>query len=469
MEHQLKIYPLAEPVVHKRRPMTPDERLVLKEKVFRWLKEGLIRKDMYPFPEEGEELASIMGYPYKCFLRLPKEYNQIRMAEDDEEKTGFHTEEGVYCFTHMPRELKNSAATLQRMMEKDLVQGLEETLRKLKRVNIKIDPITSSFGVKEGRFLGHMVTREGLTAISKFIPKLAELKYPIRKVKVVIDGPIEEILKLFGREGRLAKWAAEVWTYDISYIQRKEAEESVVKKFFGQGEQVQKIPDANEGGTFNLSKKLQAKSTPTPRAWRLYMGKEIIEEGLGVGIILVSPDEKMHSYVIRLKFNTSDHAIDCEALLAGLAASISKGMKDLHVFMDSLKLVAQIEGNHTPTMEQEKRVSNRKVGIYKLGSIGRYQNKTIGGGDKQQQEGKSGKGEAIRLRVGGMTQDPLDGQEHIYSQFASSSEQQVSIGIPRAPPLTENGLTNRREKLNLNLEGLAAASSSTMEEGDDIK
>ncbi|GJR99944.1 hypothetical protein Tco_0316453 [Tanacetum coccineum] len=44
---------------------------------------------------------------------------QIRMAEDDKEKTGFYTKEGVYCFTHMPKELKNSAATLQRMMEKD--------------------------------------------------------------------------------------------------------------------------------------------------------------------------------------------------------------------------------------------------------------------------------------------------------------------------------------------------------------
>ncbi|GKG19436.1 hypothetical protein Tco_0376535, partial [Tanacetum coccineum] len=44
MEHQLKIYPLAEPMVHKRRPMAPEGRLALKEKVFRWLKEGLIRK-----------------------------------------------------------------------------------------------------------------------------------------------------------------------------------------------------------------------------------------------------------------------------------------------------------------------------------------------------------------------------------------------------------------------------------------
>ncbi|GKE97270.1 reverse transcriptase domain-containing protein [Tanacetum coccineum] len=85
------------------------------------------------------------------------------------------------------------------------------------------------------------------------------------------------------------------------------------------------------------------------------MGKESIEEGSGVGIILVSPNEKMNSYAIYLKFNASDHVMDYEALLAGLVASVSKGMKDLHVFMDSPKLVAQIEGNHTPAMEQERK------------------------------------------------------------------------------------------------------------------
>ncbi|GJS33942.1 hypothetical protein Tco_0532324 [Tanacetum coccineum] len=372
-------------------------------------------KDMYPFLKEGEGLASIMGYPYKCFLRLLKDYSQIRMTEDDEEKTGIHTEEGVYYFTHMPKELKNSADTLQKMMKKlDLVQDVEEILRKLKRVNIKIDPVTSLFRVKEGRFFGYMVTNEGvradpkkvqaiilsltpkspnqirslflqLTAISKFIPKMAELQYLIRKVRMrfktteesgwmneaeealqrikrklnklqtldvliedeilmlclrqkdetissvllveregiqipvsYVSRPLQgmeicytptekiEILKLSEKEGRLAKWAAEIRTYDISYIQRKEAEGSIVKKFFGQGEQVQETLDANEGGTFNLNKKLQEKSTPTPRAQRL-------------------------------------------------AASLSKCMKDLHVSMDSPKLVAQTEGNHTPATEQERK------------------------------------------------------------------------------------------------------------------
>ncbi|GJT72048.1 reverse transcriptase domain-containing protein [Tanacetum coccineum] len=166
---------------------------------------------------------------------------------------------------------------------------------------------------------------------------------------------MEEILKLSEKEGRLAKWAAEVRTYDISYILRKEVEGPVMKKFFGQGEQVKRTPYANEGGTLTLSKKLQAKSTPTPRAWRLYLGKEIIEEGSGVGIILVSPEEKMHSYAIRLKFNASSHVMDCEALLAGLAASTNQGMKDLHVFIDSLTLVAQVERSHTPAIEHKKK------------------------------------------------------------------------------------------------------------------
>ncbi|GJX86144.1 reverse transcriptase domain-containing protein [Tanacetum coccineum] len=63
----------------------------------------------------------------------------------------------------------------------------------------------------------------------------------------------------------------------------------------------------------------------------------------------------MYSYAIRLKFKASNCAMDCEALLARLAASANQGMKDLHVFIDSLTLVAQVEGNHTPATEHERK------------------------------------------------------------------------------------------------------------------
>ncbi|GKC57357.1 reverse transcriptase domain-containing protein [Tanacetum coccineum] len=159
-------------------------------------------KDMYLFPEVDEELASLMGYQHKCFLRLPKGYNHIRMLEGDEEKTGFHTEEGVYCFTHMPKELKNSAATLQRMADKvladhngrnvevyleeivvksrseqSLIQDVEETLDKLRRVNVKIDSSKYTFGMEEGKFLGYLAN------INRFVPKLPELMHPICNVR----------------------------------------------------------------------------------------------------------------------------------------------------------------------------------------------------------------------------------------------------------------------------------------------
>ncbi|GJS66601.1 hypothetical protein Tco_0681165 [Tanacetum coccineum] len=188
-----------------------------------------------------------------------------------------------------------------------------------------------------------------------------------------------------------------------------------------QGEQVQKTPQANKGETSNLSKNLQEKLTPTLRPWRLYLGKEAIKEGSGVGIILVSLDEKMHSYAIRLKFNASDHAMDYEALLARLVASVSK---DVLTGLATIKL---------EFLNQEV-----LVGIKTRPSV--------------KVERAVPKGEAIRLKTGGMTQDLLDGQPHIYSQFALISEQQVFSSIPRAPPLTENGLTKkgwrRKERKN---------------------
>ncbi|GKA08587.1 reverse transcriptase domain-containing protein, partial [Tanacetum coccineum] len=114
-------------------------------------------------------------------------------------------------------------------------------------------------------------------------------------------------------------------------------------------------------------------------------------EGKNPDTYFLCPKEKMCSYAIRLKFKASNYTMDYEALLAGLAASANQGMKDLHVFIDSLTLVAQVEDNHMPATEQDRWVGNHKPGIPQPGSIGRYQNKTIGRRDKQQQERENNK------------------------------------------------------------------------------
>ena len=46
------------------------------------------------------------------------EYNQIKMLEQDQEKTAFITSQGLYCYKVMPFGLKKARATYQRLVKK---------------------------------------------------------------------------------------------------------------------------------------------------------------------------------------------------------------------------------------------------------------------------------------------------------------------------------------------------------------
>ena len=45
-------------------------------------------------------------------------YNQIKMEEEDQEKTSFVTSQGLFCYKVMPFGLKNAGATYQRLMNR---------------------------------------------------------------------------------------------------------------------------------------------------------------------------------------------------------------------------------------------------------------------------------------------------------------------------------------------------------------
>ncbi|GJW41350.1 reverse transcriptase domain-containing protein [Tanacetum coccineum] len=117
------------------------------------------------------KIKSLIGFKYKCFLDAYKGYHQIQMSKKDEEKTALHTDEGVFCYTKMPFRLKNAGATYQRddmviksKTELDLIKDIEETLLTLKKVNMKLNPKKCSFKIEEGKFLGYIVTSEGIRA-----------------------------------------------------------------------------------------------------------------------------------------------------------------------------------------------------------------------------------------------------------------------------------------------------------------
>ena len=140
-------------------------------------------KDSFPLPRINQLVDSTAGHKLLTFVDAFSGYNQIKMAEEDQEKTAFITSQGLYCYKVMPFGLKNVGATYQRLVNKmfnkqidrnmevyvdDMLvkskeelahlDDLRETFATLKQYQMKLNPGKCVFGVASGKFLGFMVS-----------------------------------------------------------------------------------------------------------------------------------------------------------------------------------------------------------------------------------------------------------------------------------------------------------------------
>nr|GEU57807.1 reverse transcriptase domain-containing protein [Tanacetum cinerariifolium]GEU94424.1 reverse transcriptase domain-containing protein [Tanacetum cinerariifolium] len=163
-------------------------------------------KDGYPLPKIDWKVESLCGYPFKFFLDTYKGYHQIKMAEDDEEKTTFVKSQGIFCYSKMSFGLKNARATYQRLvdkafqkqigqnlevyvedlviksrMEKEVIKDTEETFKTLREINMKLNPKKCAFGMREGTLLGYKVDADRLRECLDKVEVVLSLPSPRRK------------------------------------------------------------------------------------------------------------------------------------------------------------------------------------------------------------------------------------------------------------------------------------------------
>jgi hypothetical protein len=136
-------------------------------------------------------------------------YNQIAMNEQDKEKIAFTTPWGTFMYDKMPFDLMNAGATLQHAMdiafigerdkfvviylddltvfsksdEEHLVH-LKQTFEKCHRFGLSLNPKKSHFSMQEGKFLGHIVSKDGIKTDPKRVEAIDTINIP-RNVKEI--------------------------------------------------------------------------------------------------------------------------------------------------------------------------------------------------------------------------------------------------------------------------------------------
>ena len=160
-------------------------------------------KDSFPLPRIDQLVDSTTGHKLLMFMDAFSGYNQIQMAEEDQEKTAFVTSQRLYCYRVMPFGFKNAGATYQRLVnqmfkkqigrnmevyvddmlvkskeEEDHLDDLKEMFNTLRQYSMKLNSSKYVFGVSSGKFLGFIVSQRGIEANPEKVKAILEMSSP---------------------------------------------------------------------------------------------------------------------------------------------------------------------------------------------------------------------------------------------------------------------------------------------------
>ena len=161
-------------------------------------------KDSYSIPRIEEMFDALSGSKYYSTLDMKSGYHQVEIEESHKERTAFSVGPlGFYEYNRMPFGLCNSPATYQRLMNEcfeglhlkicliyldDIIvfsdtyeehlSRLQQVFQRIRETGMKLSPKKCSFFKTRIRFLGHVVSEQGIEADGEKIQKIKDWPTP---------------------------------------------------------------------------------------------------------------------------------------------------------------------------------------------------------------------------------------------------------------------------------------------------
>ena len=212
-------------------------------------------KDAYPLPLIEECIDTLSGNVYFSVLDLACGYYQIEVAESDQHKTAFVTRYGLFEHRRMPFGLTGAPATFQRAMHLVLkgltwsvvlaylddvvclgrdvpshLQNLREVLVRFRQHNLKVKPKKCHLFQTEIKFLGKVVSGDGIAVDPSKTEVVAEWPIPrsIRDVESFL-GFVNYHRDHIDQFARVAKCLYELTGPRAKFVWQKEHQEAFEK------------------------------------------------------------------------------------------------------------------------------------------------------------------------------------------------------------------------------------------------
>ncbi|KAG8478222.1 hypothetical protein CXB51_028151 [Gossypium anomalum] len=337
--HRLPIRQDCKPVQQKLRRMRPDIVLKIKDEVKKQFDAGFLQEVKY-----SEWVANIVP--------VPKKDGKIKMHLEDMDKTTFITLWGTFCYKVMPFGLKNARATYQRAMvtlfhdimykeievyvddmiaksrtEEEHIEVLRKRFLRLRKFQLKLNPVKCTFGARSGKLLGFVVSEK-------------EIEVDSDKVRAY-ETCLHHVLR---RKFRNAFDKVKQYLLNAPVLSPPSPDKPLIPYLSVFSNSIGCVLGQHDESGRKEKAELMCVATVEDCSWKLSFDGASNAVGNGIGAVLVSPNADYYPFTCKLDFDCTNNMAEYEACIMGLRAAIEQGIRTLEVYGDSALVIYQLRG-----------------------------------------------------------------------------------------------------------------------------